>query len=249
MAKHPTLSVVMPCYNESENIKKGVLEAASSYLTSQSLPYEVLIVDDGSTDASRRLIRTFIKTHPQFRLLTNKHQGKAKAVSTGVLESSGTYILFADFDQATPLSEIEKLLPFFDSFDIVIGSRHDQRQGAPLSRRIMARGFMLLRNIILGVGVADTQCGFKAFKKKAAHTLFKKLRLYRDLKEVSGSSVTAGFDVELLFLARQMGFSVKEVPVEWHYVETRRVSPLRDSWEGLRDLIRIKIHDIRGIYR
>lgn len=248
MVSRPKLSVVLPCYNEIRNIRRGVLTDIDAFLREQSYSWEVFIADDGSSDESRALIVSFIKKHPGFTLIENKHLGKAKAVTRGILEATGEIVLFSDFDQATPLHEINRLLPYFSGHDIVIGSRKDQRKGAPLSRRIMARGFMMLRNILLGLGVEDTQCGFKAFKRTKAISLFKKLRLYRDRRQVSGSSVTAGFDVELLYLARKMGYSIMEVPVQWKYVETRRVSVVRDSWEGLCDLVRIKINDIRGIY-
>lgn len=248
MVSRPKLSVVLPCYNEVRNIQKGVLTNIYTFLKQQPYRWEVFIVDDGSTDDSRGLIQAFIKKYPGFTLIENKHMGKAKAVVRGVLEAQGEIVLFSDFDQATPLAEINRLVPYFPQYDIVIGSRKDQRKGAPISRRIMARGFMMLRNMLLGLGVEDTQCGFKAFKRVQAQTLCKKLRLYKDRRSVSGSSVTAGFDVELLYIARKLGYTIKEEPVQWNYVETRRVSVVKDSWEGLRDLIRIKIHDIQGVY-
>lgn len=112
----------------------------------------------------------------------------------------------------------------------------------------MARGFMMLRNILLSLGINDTQCGFKVFKREAAQAIFRKLRLYKSKRKLTGSSVTAGFDVELLFVAKKMGYRIKEIPVKWRYVETRRVNPLWDSLEGLKDLVRIKLNDLRGMY-
>jgi len=248
MKKAPFLSVVVPCYNEEDNIKNGSLEALNSYLTCQSYSFEVIIVDDGSTDFSYEKIRAFSTKTRAFRLLRTKHQGKAGAVTKGVLSAQGEIVLFTDFDQATPIQEIEKLLPFLNRYDVVIGSRRNEREGAPISRIIMARGFMALRNIVLDLSLFDTQCGFKAFKQQAVKTLFRTLRLYQNGETSSGSRVTAGFDVEILFLAKKLGYSIKEVPVAWHYVETRRVNPIRDSWEGFLDLVRIKLNDIRGVY-
>ena len=113
----------------------------------------------------------------------------------------------------------------------------------------MARGFAILRGLFLGLkGISDTQCGFKAFKKEAAWDLFKRLKLYRKKRKVKGAMVTAGFDIETLLLAKKRGYKIKEIPVSWHYVETRRVSPIRDSWEGLKDLLKIKINDLKGVY-
>src|SRR3989344_5010847 len=235
------LSVVVPCFNEKNNIRLGVLSQLEEYLQKQDYKSEVLIVDDGSTDGSRALIQEFISKKPRFKLINNPHQGKAKTVITGMLTAIGDYILFTDFDQATPIAELDKLLPHLETSDVVIGSRKDQRHGAPFSRIIMARGFMMLRNVILDLGINDTQCGFKLFKNQAAKNIFKKLKLYKSRRLTIGSSVTAGFDVELLFLAKKLGYRIAEVPVTWNYVETRRVSPIRDSIEGLKDLVRIKL--------
>lgn len=246
--KNPYLTVVIPCFNEEKNLRQGVLKGIDSFLSTQNYSYEIIIIDDGSNDKSRELITKLIENSPNYILLSNPHQGKAKTVITGMLKARGEYVLFTDFDQATPMSEIDKLLPFAHDYDVVIGSRNSGRQGAPLVRILMARGFMTLRNIILNLGIYDTQCGFKLFKKEASYAIFRKLRLYKAKRNLIGSSVTAGFDVELLFIAKKLGYQIKEVPVIWNYVETKRVNAVRDSWEGLKDLIRIKIHDLRGVY-
>lgn len=247
----PYLSVILPCYNEEKNLQIDVLLEVYQFLINQSFESEIIIVDDGSSDNSVALIEKFIADKPIFRLIKNPHQGKAYTVITGILQGSGQYILFSDFDQATPISEINKFLPFFrENYDAVIGSRSSERKGAPLFRLLMARGFMLLRTLILGLkGISDTQCGFKAFRKEVAHDIFNRLKLYgQKQKEVKGSLVTAGFDVEFLFLAKKLGYKIKEVPVNWHYVETRRVNPLKESWLGLTDMIKLRVNDIMGKY-
>lgn len=247
---NPYLSVVIPCYNEEKNLKLGVLEKVADYLEKQKYTLEVIVVDDGSTDRSRELINQFIEKHNGFSLLDNPHQGKAATVISGMLSARGQYILFSDLDQSTPIEEIEKILPWFKKdYDVVIGSRSSERKGAPLTRRLIAVGFMFLRTLILGLyGISDTQCGFKAFKKEIAGKLFGKLKLYSQKKLISEAMVTAGFDIEVLFLARKLGYRVKEVPVSWHYVDTRRVSPLKDSWRGFWDLVKIRLNDLRGKY-
>lgn len=245
------LSVVIPCYNEEKNLQNNVLTSVAEYLDNKSYIYEGIIVDDGSSDESVKLVKDFIKLHPKFILVENSHQGKAFTVITGVLKSRGKYILFSDFDQATPINEVEKLLPHLDKgCEVVIGSRNGERKGAPILRLIMARGFMLLRTVILGLsGIKDTQCGFKAFEQNAAKSIFSRLKLYGQKKKTAkGALVTAGFDVEVLYIAKKLGYKIKEVPVEWHYVETRRVNPLRDSIEGLRDMIKLRGNDIKGFY-
>ena len=244
------VSVVIPAYNEETNIRLGALEKVSRYLKNQSYSWEATIVDDGSTDATGRLLDDFAKENPGFSVMHNPHQGKANTVISGMMAARGCIVLFTDLDQATPITEVTKILPWFEKgYDVVIGSRNGQRQGAPLTRRAMARGFMMLRGMTLGLrGIVDTQCGFKAFRAPVAHDIFRRLKLYGTRRAVSGSMVTAGFDIEVLFLARKLGYKIKEVPVEWHYVETRRVNPIIDSIQGLTDILKIRMNAWRGLY-
>ena len=208
------------------------------------------MVDDGSSDESHKLLKNFIINKKNFRLIKNKHQGKAAAVTSGVLKSNGEIILFSDLDQATPLSEIERILPYFNKgYQVVIGSRNNRRRGAPILRRAMAKGFMILRNLILNLGIKDTQCGFKAFKKEAALSIFPHLTVFSLKRFAKGSTVTAGFDIEVLYLAKLLKYKIAEVPVEWHYQETRNVSPIKDSLESLIDLLRIKHNSLTGLYQ
>ncbi|MCX6792158.1 MAG: glycosyltransferase [Candidatus Gottesmanbacteria bacterium] len=201
------LSVVIPAYNEETNIRLGALDKVSRFLERASYQWEAIIVDDGSTDGTRELLDAFVKANPGFSVIHNPHQGKASTVITGMLGSHGSIVLFTDLDQATPITELAKVLPWFEKgYDVVIGSRSGQRQGAPFTRRVMARGFMILRGIILGLrGIGDTQCGFKAFKNAVAKDIFHRLKLYGEVHIVSGSMVTAGFDIEMLFLAKKNG--------------------------------------------
>ena len=246
------LSVVIPSYNERANLQKGVLDKVEHYLSRQQYSWEVIVVDDGSTDGGIEFVENFVKENPHFKLIKNNHTGKAGAITTGVLSANGEFILFTDMDQATPIEELDKVLPYFDKgFDIVIGSRNSKRRGAPWTRLIMAKGMITLRTILVGIsGISDTQCGFKMFRKEVAKKLFEKIsKINNGFSEISGSKVSAGFDVELLYLAQKMGYKVKEVPVNWLYVETRRVSPLKDSIDGLVDLIKIKMNVLFGVYK
>ena len=245
------LSVIIPSYNEETNIRLGALDKVARFLEQKPYAWEVIVVDDGSTDASRELLDIFSKHNKRFTIIHNHHQGKALTVLTGMMAAQGDIVLFTDLDQATPIEEIDLLLPWFDKkYDVVIGSRNSQRQGAPLLRRIMAQGFMLLRTVLLGLsGISDTQCGFKAFRQPVIRKVSSKLKLYEHGRDVRGSMVTAGFDIELLYVAKSLGFAIKEVPVQWHYVDTRRVSPLKDSWQGLVDIIRIRKNARNNVYR
>jgi len=237
------------------NLQKGVLDKVEHFLSKKKYSYEVIIVDDGSKDGSDEFVKEFSSNNPNFKLIQNPHLGKAGAVTAGVLSSKGEYVLFSDMDQAAPIEEVDKLLPYFDppaggGYDIVIGSRKSQRKGAPWTRILMAKGMIMLRTFLVNIhGISDTQCGFKMFKRETVKKLFGRIsKLHNNFKKVTGSNVSAGFDVELLYLAQNLGYKIKEVPISWLYVETRRVSPLKDSIEGLMDLIRIKIKALKGEY-
>ncbi len=249
--KNIFLTVVIPAYNEETNIRLGSLDKVHRYLNVQNYSWEVLLVDDGSTDATGRLLDSFAKDVRGFRVIHNPHQGKASTVISGMLQAKGGVVLFTDLDQATPIDQLAKVLPWFSKgFDVVIGSRSGRREGAPLTRVIMARGFMIIRSLLLGLaGITDTQCGFKGFKNAAAADIFGRLKLYGKMRKVKGSMVSAGFDVETLFLARTLGYKIKEVPVEWHYVETRRVNPIKDSFQGFLDILAILWNSLRGAYK
>lgn len=246
------VSIVIPCFNEETNIRNGVLHVVTEYLDKQIYDKEVLIVDDGSEDASVELIEKYIQSAGKnyIHLIKNTHSGKAGTVIAGMLAGKGEIILFTDMDQATPIEEVEKLLPFFDQgYDIVIGSRASERKGAPFVRRAMSRGFMILRSLILGLnGIRDTQCGFKAFRKEVAHTIFGMLQIHGQNHQVKGATVTAGFDIEMLFVAKKRGYKIKEVPVQWHYVGTKRVNAIKESWRGLKDMIKLRLKDMQGAY-
>jgi dolichyl-phosphate beta-glucosyltransferase len=245
------LSVVIPSYDEMANLQKGVLDKIEHFLSKEKFSYEVIIVDDGSTDGGINFAKKFCANNPNFKLIKNPHLGKAGAVTAGVLHSKGDYVLFSDMDQATPIEELDKLLPYFkEGFDIIIGSRSSVRKGSPLIRQFVSRAAIVARKLIVGLPeISDTQCGFKAFTKEAAKDLFFRIdKLHDGFNKISGSSVSSGFDVELLFLAKHLNFKIKEVPVDWLYVETRRVSPIKDSVEGFMDLLRIKVKALRGEY-
>jgi dolichyl-phosphate beta-glucosyltransferase len=251
VAEEIHLSVVIPSYNEMVNLQKGVLDKVEHYLSKQKYSYEVIVVDDGSNDGSLEFVEDFAGENKNFRVLKNSHSGKAGAVTAGMLSAKGNLRLFTDMDQATPIEEVEKLLPFTEEgYDIVIGSRNNQRKGSPLSRQIISKGAVLLRKILVGMNeISDTQCGFKLFSKASASDLFKKLSdFHGGYKEVSGSAVTAGFDVELLYMASKSGYKVKEVPVKWLYVETRRVSPVGDTINGVIEFFRIGFNRVSGKY-
>ncbi len=243
------LSIVIPAYNEGKNIKRGVLQDINDYLSKQEYSWEVLIVDDGSNDKTAALAESFAKKHIGFSVLKEPHRGKGGTVIAGMLAVQGEFALFMDMDQATPISEIEKFLPKFkNGYNVVIGSRSG-RKGAPLIRKLMAYGFALLRTLILRLPFKDTQCGFKAFRKESAQEIFKRLQVFNKNTPNASASVTAGFDLEVLYIARKLGLKIAEVEVEWHHQQTERINPVKDSWEGLRDLLRVRLNALMGRYK
>jgi len=244
------LSIVIPAYNESVNFQKGKLNQIDQYLTDKKLSWQIIVVDDGSTDGSFKEIAQFVKHRPYWQLIKNPHQGKAAAIKTGVLKAKYPYILFTDFDQATPISEVEKLLPFLSKgYQIVIGSREVKgslREKEPFLRHLMGKVFNFMVQLIAVGGIHDTQCGFKIFKTAVAKDLFNSLKIYQPKAEKY--AFTGAFDVELLFLANKRHLKIAEVPISWYHVPTDRVNPLRDSWRMLIDVLKIRWTDIAGQY-
>jgi dolichyl-phosphate beta-glucosyltransferase len=245
------LSVVIPCYNEEANLKKGVLNQVADYLTRQTYSWEVIISDDGSSDNSKELAQDFIKNHSGFVLLENQHGGKPYAVWQGIKKARGKITLFTDMDQSTPIREVAKLLPYFDQgFEVVIGSRGIRRKGAPFYRQLAALVFLSLRRLFLLPSIKDTQCGFKAFKAKIAQELFPKLSVLENWQEASGWRVTA-FDVELLYLAQKSGCKIKEVEVSWQDEDVatgKNKSFIKESRQMLEQIVNVKKNDWQGKY-
>ncbi len=242
------LSVVIPAYNEEYNLRTGVLDSVFDYLSGQKYSWEILFVDDASTDNTLKIAQEFAGKHENFTVLKEPHRGKGGTVIAGMLQAKGEIVLFTDTDQATPIDQVEKILPKFEKgYDIVIGSRHG-RKGAPIIRRMMASGFSLLRLIILRLPFKDTQCGFKAFKNTAAKKIFGRLKIFSEKSSTKGASVSAGFDLETLYVARKLKYKVLEVPVDWHHKEGTKVDPIKDSLEGFRDLLMVRINALLGKY-
>lgn len=246
----PKLSIIIPNYNEEENIQAGALSQISSYLKKAPFAWEVIISDDGSTDESRDLANNFVKKHQGFHLLKNTHSGKAAAINAGVKSAKGEIILFTDMDQSTPISEVEKLLPFYDQgYDVVFGSRGKARKNFSPMRQITSWGFRTFRQMFLLGHIVDTQCGFKSFKNKVAKELFPKLSVLHE--RATGWSVSA-FDVELLFLAEKKGYKLKEVDVIWSQqdISTGKDNKLvKESTDMLKQILTVKLNDLKGFYR
>lgn len=247
---NPYLSIIIPAYNEKINFQKGTLDGMLKLLTKFNFSWEVILVDDGSRDGSVEILERFVNAHKGIKLIKNIHTGKAGTVARGVIEAKGNFILFTDFDQATPITEFEKLKPYLENgFQVVIGSREvagSKREREPFYRHLMGKGFNFGVKLIAVRGFSDTQCGFKAFKADMAKKLFKKLQVYRP-REIA-SAFTGAFDVEILFIAQKMKLKIAEVPIHWKHVETSRVNPLKDSVHMAWDVVKIRLYDLIGRY-
>lgn len=241
------LSVVIPAYNEEKNIKKGALSAVYKYLKKQKYAWEMVLANDGSSDNTLKLLNKFAENKKNVVVLDEPHRGKAGIVVAGVLASKGEIILFSDMDQSTPINQFESFREHFEHNDIVIGSRSG-REGAPLVRKSMATGFSLLRTLVLLLPYKDTQCGFKAFKKKAAKDIFNKIKKFHSQEIKSGSSLSAGFDIEILYLARKLGYKVEEVSVDWYYEPGTKKNPIKESWIGFKGIISVRWNALQGKY-
>jgi len=241
----------VPAYNEEQRLPR-TLQRVFAHLQGAGYSAEIIVVDDGSSDGTASAAEALAAGHPALSLICNPHRGKAYAVRTGILSSNGQYVLFMDADGATPIGEVDKLLPYLEGdYHVAIASREGvgaQRYHEPGYRHLMGRLFNLVVRSLAVPGIHDTQCGFKAFRHRAAQNLFASMQLYpEDAGPVQGAVVTA-FDVEILFLARKWGYAIAEVPVHWYYGEESKVNPLKDSWRNLRDVIRVRWNDLRGRY-
>jgi dolichyl-phosphate beta-glucosyltransferase len=237
-----TYSVIIPAYNESNRLRP-TLDELLRYFEQRNSDAEILVVDDGSRDDTRDIVREYARAHSQVVLVENPgNRGKGYSVRNGMLHARGDICLFTDADLSSPIGEAQKL---FDAIaagaDIAIGSRwlraDLQTERQPLYRQLFGRIFNLVLRIFLGLNFADTQCGFKAFRREAAQRIFPLQRIER-----------WGFDPEILFLARRLDFSVKEVPVVWAHSEGTRLNPFRDGVRMFGEVLRIRWNSIVGAY-
>jgi dolichyl-phosphate beta-glucosyltransferase len=234
------LSIVIPAYNEAKRLPK-TLKIINDYFVSTKYTYEILVVDDGSRDKTSELAKSV--DFKNVKVLAYKiNRGKGYAVNYGVTRAQGKYVIFVDADNSTPFKQIEKLLEQIDEFPVVIGSRYLHGSKIivkqPLSRRIGARLGNLLIRMILLPRILDTQCGFKMFQHDAAKEIFSRQTIWR-----------WGFDIEILYIAKKLGFQVKEVSVEWYNDTATKIQSPLVFISTLSELFRIKLNSLQGKYR
>ena len=238
----PFYSIVIPAYNESGRLG-ATLDRILSYVHAQGWEAEVIVVNDGSRDNTAEIARTFAAKDPAVRLVENPgNRGKGYSVRNGMLHARGRIVLFSDADLSSPIEEAPKLFKALEAgADIAIGSRwlraETQTQRQPLHRQLFGRIFNLLLRIVLGLQFKDTQCGFKAFKQSAVQAIFPLQKIER-----------WGFDPEILFLARKLGFQVKEVSVAWAHRDGTSINPLVDGGRMFLEMLHIRWNDLMGKY-
>jgi dolichyl-phosphate beta-glucosyltransferase len=242
MSNDSLLSLVIPVYNEEKRIGSSLSEIIA-YFQRNGYSYELIVVDDGSTDRTVEIVKELIAGIQSGRLLCARHGGKGAAVRKGVLNAKGQYVFFTDADLSTPIAELDKFLEQLNQgYKVVIGSR--KMTGANVEvhqswlRESMGKVFTWLTNVILTKNISDVTCGFKGFSHPVAQEVFSR-------QQVNNWS----FDAEILFLVQQYGYLIKEIPVRWRNDPATRVNLLEDTVRSFLGLLKIRANDWRGKYR
>jgi glycosyltransferase involved in cell wall biosynthesis len=237
----PGLSLVIPAYNEQARLPYTLSEV-EAYVCREQIDCEVIVVDNGSHDATSAVVQQAAIRFPKLRLLRTDRRGKGLAVRTGVLAAQGEVVIFGDADLSWSVGDLSRFVALVDPIrsPVVIGSREGygaRRIGEPIYRHLMGRAFNRVVQAVAVPEIEDSQCGFKALSQPAAVAIFERQR-------IDGF----GFDVEILYLARRLGYPIRVVPLRWEHKENSRVVPLRDTLLMLSDVLRVRWHGWRGHY-
>jgi glycosyltransferase involved in cell wall biosynthesis len=237
--KPPLLSIIIPAHNEERRLP-GTLEQVFAFLAGQTFSAEVLVVENGSTDHTLEIAQDFARRNDGLQVIREEGRGKGLAVRRGMLGARGEYRLMCDADLSMPVEEIAKFVPAGAPYDIAIASREARgavRYDEPSYRHLGGRAINLIIRLLILPGLNDTQCGFKSFRAGVAEDLFRQQTL-----------LGWSFDIELLYIARKRGYSVREVPIHWYYRPESKVNAVRDALWMIRDIFRIQANARRGLY-
>jgi dolichyl-phosphate beta-glucosyltransferase len=242
MSNDLLLSLVIPAYNEEKRIGSSLAQIIA-YFQRNGYSYELIVVDDGSTDRTVEVVRELMAEEENARLLYAKHSGKGSAVRKGILSAKGQYVFFTDADLSTPITELTKFLEQLNQgYKVVIGSRKIAGANVEVHqswlRESMGKVFTWLTNVILTKNISDVTCGFKGFNRSVAQEVFSR-------QQINDWS----FDAEILFLAQKYGYSIKEVPVRWRNDPATKVNLFEDTVRSFLGLLKIRAKDLRGKYR
>lgn len=236
----PFLSVVIPAFNEAGRLP-STLEQVDRFFSAQSFPYEILVVENGSSDNTLQIAKRMQKQIRNLRIMHEEIRGKGWAVRQGMLAAKGAYRFICDADLSMPIEDVVRFIPpQLQDAPIAIASREAPgavRYDEPEYRHLIGRAFNLLVRVLLLKGLNDTQCGFKCFRADAAEKIF-------PLVTIQGWT----FDVEALFIGRKLGYEIREVPIHWYHKTQSRVKVLRDSFQMGLDLLKIRMNHIAGKY-
>ncbi len=243
---HPHVSIVIPAYNEASRID-ATLERVLVCVTTQGWDAEILVVDDGSTDETPKIVEQWMhrpdRSKGRLHLIQNPgNRGKGYSVRNGLLQAAGEIVMFTDADLSAPMEEAERLFAAIeDGADVAIGSRWLDRQRQtiqqPMYRQFFGRCFNWITRQVMNLPFHDTQCGFKAFRREAAQVIFRLQTIER-----------WGFDPEILFIARKLGYVICEVPVTWGHDERSRLSYLKDGMKMLEEMAMVRRNSLAGRY-
>lgn len=240
MRTTPFLSLIIPAFNEEKRLA-ATLEQVTSFIKAQNYSSEVLIIENGSQDATYQIAKDFAATNPSFVVEHTDRRGKGLAVRQGMLSARGQFRMMLDADLSMPIEQVGRIMPLMQQgTDIVIASREAPgavRYNEPLYRHLGGRAINQMIRVLALPGLQDTQCGFKCFKASVAEELFPKQTL-------EGWS----FDIEVLYMARRRGYSIVELPIPWYYSKQSHIHPLPDTIRMFFDILRIRSNAARGIY-
>jgi dolichyl-phosphate beta-glucosyltransferase len=236
----PFLSIIIPAYNEERRLPR-TLEQIFSYLEEQAYDFEVLIVENGSSDRTYAVAQEYAEKYPNLQVIREQQPGKGNAVRRGMLAAQGSFRFMCDADLSMPIEELNKFLPdALGDFDLAIASREIKgavRYHEPYYRHLGGRLINLAMRILILPGLQDTQCGFKCFRNQVAEDIFR-------YQTIPGWS----FDIELLYIARKRGYRIHEIPIHWYFDADTKLRAVKDAFHMLRDIFLIYLNNVRGRY-